>query len=83
MEKELIKTVEDLECDYELNNGELVIYLSTVKDKVKIICKQKEKGIIVLKIKNNKLISRNRFFNFDNLRSFICCQFALECIQLA
>lgn len=83
MRDELIKIADELYCDYDEEDGIVNINFANFKDSFKLICKIKEKWTIVIKLKNGEYEKKYCFYNKDKLRSFICCQFALECFQNA
>ncbi len=81
--EELRELSEELDCEYEVKDSNVVIKFESFKDKFELICKHKDFCTTVIKTKNGKLMERTRFFSYNKMKSYICCQFALECFQLA
>lgn len=80
---ELRELSEELDCEYEIEDGNVVIKFESFRDSFKLICKPKERWTIVIKLKNDKYEKKYCFYNKEKLKSFIACQYALECFQLA
>jgi hypothetical protein len=81
---ELRELSEELDCEYvENKDGNVVIKFESFRDKFELICKPKERWTIVIKLKNGQYEKKYCFYNKEKLKSFICCQYALECFQLA
>ena len=83
MVNELIQVANDLDCKWLNTDEYFMIKFKNFKSKFKIIAKQKAHWILVLKIKDEKCEGRMRFYNLEKLKSYICCQFILECFQNA
>jgi hypothetical protein len=77
---ELRLLADELDLEYEENEETFTFCLTK---NIELICKPKEKWTIVYKMRNGKTKNRFCFYNNDKLKSYICCQYALECFQLA
>lgn len=80
---ELRSIADDLELEYEVDGNNFVIRFESFRDKFELICKPKEKWTVVIKLKNGKYVKKYCFYNKRKLRSYISCQYVLECCQLA
>lgn len=84
MLEDIKEVSEYLYCEYEVEDGNIIkVNFKNFKDKFQLICKVKEKWTTVIKLKNGEYEKKYCFYNREKLKSFICCQFALECFQRA